>query len=80
MNFLTEEQLAELERQHQAAESEWLSTERVGPAGELLQFKSVEYVGRLLRDVRGYRRVLQDLAREMMKDMMKKDETTERRP
>lgn len=56
--LLTDEQISELERQLCAAEAEWRYDEynrRPRLARELLEFKAIEYIRRLLEDIKHYR-------------------------
>jgi len=45
---LTDEQLTELRKRLDAADEEWATTQRDGPARELLAFHAEEYMRRLI--------------------------------
>ena len=53
--FLTEQQLAELERRLVSAETEWATTEKHGPKQKAFEFTASEWMRRLLDEVKARR-------------------------
>ncbi len=59
--LLTDEQITELERQLVEAETEWATTQKDGRAQQLIAFKAVEYLRRVLNDLTQAREALRSI-------------------